>query len=362
MRTRGLDPRGARAVSLASALLVASATMAIASLAVAQTDDTQTPAPKKPKKPKKKPKPAAAEDTTDTTAPAPETAPAPTPAPAPEPAPPPPAAAAAPPAEPPSPGSDDSPNTDVYEKPTKTYYFVGLRYHGTIIPKFMVNLFVNEGATFFSNSGGAEIDIRRDDFSLIPWVTYASYGFGDTLFFQKNQPDQPSNYSDVSSSLSAIYVGADVLWSKDLDSGKHVQFEYGAGFGLGVLFGTITNDWVYQVGSPTPTYAGQVILQGSNGNYYTPCRTANDNLSCQTGAHNGATVAKVGGYSEPNWTNGGSVPVVFPHLALPILGIRYQPIKQLEARAQVGFSITGFFFGLSVDYGIPPKKDPPPVH
>jgi hypothetical protein len=257
--------------------------------------------------------------------------------------------------------NDEDRDTYVIEKPTQTYYFIGLRYRATLIPKFMVNLFVNDGSTFASQSGGAEIDIRRDNFSLIPWVTYASYGFGDTLFFQKNQADTPNNYSDVSSSLSAIYVGADVLWSKDLDDAKHVQFEYGAGFGLGVLFGTLTNDWVYQVPNATPTYPGQVILQGSNGNYYTPCQTANDNVNCQTGAHSGATVAKVGGYHEPNWTSGGSVPVVFPHLALPILGIRYEPIKELEMRFSVGFSLTGFFGGFSIDYGIPPKKDGPPA-
>jgi hypothetical protein len=347
MRHRVFDSRGARAISFTSALLFAAASLAVSPPAYAQDDTQATPPPKKPKKPKRKPRPADDEQPADAAPP-----PAAEPAPAPEAAPPPPASTA-PPADAAAPVNDEDRNTYVYEKPTQTYYFIGLRYRATLIPKFMVNLFVNDGSTFASQSFGAEIDIRRDSFSLIPWVTYASYGFGDTLFFQKNQPDSPNNYSDVSSSLSAIYVGADVLWSKDLDSATHVQFEYGAGFGLGVLFGTLTNDWVYTNGANTGP------LVGENGTHYNPCLTQNDGPSCSVGAHSGATTAKVGGYSEPNWTNGGSVPVVFPHLALPVLGIRYEPIKQLEMRFSVGFSLTGFFGGFSIDYGIPPKKDDP---
>ena len=44
-------------------------------------------------------------------------------------------------------------------------------------------------------------------------------------------------------------------------------------------------------------------------------------------------------------------------MGIPELGVRYKPIKQLEVRAQVGFSLTGFFFGISGDYGLE-KKEP----
>ena len=46
--------------------------------------------------------------------------------------------------EPPSEGWDD---TDVTEKPGKTYYFIGARYRGTIVPKFLLNMFVDEGGS-----------------------------------------------------------------------------------------------------------------------------------------------------------------------------------------------------------------------
>jgi hypothetical protein len=61
---------------------------------------------------------------------------------------------------------------------------------------------------------------------------------------------------------------------------------------------------------------------------------------------------KTGGYTEPNWFSGGSIPVVFPHIAVPQLGIRWKPVKQFETRLSVGFSLTGFFLGISGYYGL----------
>jgi hypothetical protein len=236
--------------------------------------------------------------------------------------------------------------TDVAEKPGQKYIFIGLRYRGTIIPKFMVNLFVDEGGTFYSNTFGAEIDLRKDDFSLIPALTYVEYSTGDTLFKEKNKPDIPGNYSVINSGLKAIYATADLMWSVKVH--KNFDFEYGAGFGLGVIFGDLQTNWVYDSG-PAGT------LTGSNGHHYTQCPTAGfggPGSGCNIGDHSGATVAKVGGYTEPSWVNGGSKPNIFPHISIPQIGIRYKPIKQFQARLGIGFSLTGFWFGLSGDYGL----------
>lgn len=342
MRHSASRTRAARVGSIVLSLAVALATVAEAPSVFAQ--DAPTGAPKKPRKPKK---PKATE-------PAPEAPPTETPAPAPppvEPAPvtPPPAETAPAPAEAKGPEGDLAPITDVTEKPAKTYYFVGLRYRGTVIPKFLLNAFVEEGTTIYSNTIGAEIDIRRDDFSMIPWLVYSSYGTGDMLFRSKgDDPTLAQNYSVVQSDLHAIYVGADVLWSKKI--ANNFDFEYGAGFGIGFLFGTLHNDWAYD----NPSAA----LVGANGNHYAACGSATDAPSCSPLLHKGAATdpAKANNYAEKNWFNGGSVPTIFPHLALPELGIRYKPIKEMEARASIGFSLTGFFFGLSVDYGLESRQ------
>jgi hypothetical protein len=279
--------------------------------------------------------------------------------------------------------SDTAPADDITntaEAPGKTYRYIGLRYRGTIIPSFLEHLFVNDGGTIYSNTFGAEMDFRKDSKSTILWLQYTEYGFGNTLFFQKNQPDQPSNYSIVSSSLKGIYVGLDELWSTPI--ANHLDFDYGFGLGLGAIFGTLTNDWVYTQGPGGAVNASTPgAVQGSNGTFYAPCGGTNSGVptlspngvtqpsSCTPEAHSNATVAKVGNYAEKNWFQGGAVPVVFPYVGLN-LGLRYKPIRQLQTRLGVGISLTGFWFGVSADYGIdsqsedthpaakPPTKEP----
>jgi hypothetical protein len=253
-----------------------------------------------------------------------------------------------------NPADDESKGseTDVYEKSGERYFFIGLRYRGTVIPKAFENLFVSGGQTLYSNSIGIEADIRKDAFSLIPAISYTSYGSGDIMFLQKNEPDEPGNWSLINSSLKAIYLTADLMWS--IHVAKTVDFEVGAGFGLGVLFGSLEDNWVYQAMQNTPG-----AVHADNGNYYAPCTTATQGLpGCGPGDHTNPTPAKINGYNEPFWTGGGSVPNIFPHISIPQIGLRFKPIKQLEGRIGVGFSITGVWFGASADYGFetPEKK------
>jgi hypothetical protein len=343
-----------RRQSLAATVVLV--TLVVAPLAFAQTT--------KPKKKGAKPADTASASATADTPP-------------PDPAPPPPPAdsaaagteAAAPkdlPATPPDKVWDSS---DTSEDPTKTYYFAGLRYRGTIIPKFMVNLFVNDGATFYSNQVGAELDIRKDNHSTIPWVSVMGFNFGDTLFLEKGKPDLPYNYSDVSSGLTGLFFGLDELWSVPIDTSHHWDFEYGFGVGLGIIFGTLHNDWVYQ----TSDSSGPLV--DDQGRHYSMCTTTavpaqyagitgND---CSAAGHSNSQNNKVNHYSEPNWFGGGSVPVIFPQVTFPNLGLRYKPVKEFEARLGVGFSLTGFWFGISGNYGFEkptadsgtpaPKKD-----
>jgi hypothetical protein len=284
---------------------------------------------------------------------------APAPAPTPDPAPEPSASASAAPAELPegavrgdNGGTD---NSDTKEIDGKSYYFVGVKYLGTVIPQFMVNLFANNGGTFYSNMAGAEFDIRKDGHSTLLSISYASYGFGDTLFESGNNgPSDVGDWSVVNSSLSAIYLGLDELWSYPIDSAHHWDFEYGFGVGLGIIFGQLKNNWVYGNPNGNLTATGQVPAM-SNG-HFSECQTASDappqGPGCVPGDHQNASTSKVGGYVEPNWFNHGSIPVIFPNIWVPELGIRWKPIKQFEMRLQTGFSLTGFWFGIHGDYGL----------
>jgi hypothetical protein len=256
------------------------------------------------------------------------------------------------------------PSTSTKEDPGQKYYFVGGRYRVTVIPKFMVNLFVNEGATFVSHTFGAELDMRKDNQSTIPWIAVQTFGFGDTIFLQKNGQGgdgNDSNWSVVNSSLNALFLGLDENWSVPMDSDHHWDFEYGFGVGIGIVFGTLHNDWVYGDQNGSLQGHGGSYPADSFGGHFSECSTATtNNNSCTTGGHNGAQNAKIitngNEYSEPNWFGGGSIPVLFPHIAIPQLGIRWKPVKQFEMRLQTGFSLTGFFFGISGDYGLEKPK------
>jgi hypothetical protein len=243
--------------------------------------------------------------------------------------------------------------SDVSEDPNKKYYFVGLRYRGNVVPAFLEHLFVKEGGTVYSNTIGMEVDIRKDGYSLIPALSFVEYGMDDTLFLQKDKPDNfAGNYSFVHSTLKGIYATADILWSSPI--AKDVDFEYGFGIGLGVIFGSLQNNWVYQ--DPN----GQ--FQASNGLRFSKCPGVGAvGTGCNPADHQNSDVNKVGNYVEKSWVDGGSVPNVFPWIALPQLGFRFKPVKQFEGRLGFGFSLTGFWFGLSGNYGLEKRPETTPA-
>ena len=236
---------------------------------------------------------------------------------------------------------------DVEELPGRTYLFVGLRYRGTIVPQFMQNMFVDEGKTVYSNTIGAELDIRKDGFSLIPALSYQELGTGDILFKEKNSKDIAGNYNLVNSSMKVIYATADLLWSTKIS--KTLEFEYGAGFGLGVVFGDLVTNWVRE--DPNGH------LHSETGKRFTACTTVGaPGTGCNKADHQNSDVDKVGGYVEPSWFGGGSRPSVFPWIAVPQIGLRFKPIKQFVGRLGLGFSLTGFWFGLSGQYGLEKER------
>jgi hypothetical protein len=251
--------------------------------------------------------------------------------------------------------------TDTREDPSKRYYFFGLRYRGDVIPKFLINAFVDGGATIYSNLVGLELDSRKDGFSTVFGLELQNYNTGDLLFLQANKPQTANNYSVINSSLNAIYASVDFLWSVPLDTSHHWDFEYGLGVGLGVVFGALHDDWVYGgVGAPGPYY------DPATNQHFQQCPNTTVDPACNPVNHSNATVAKVGNYSEQAGI-AGPKPILFPMVNFPQLGLRYKPVKNFEARLGLGFSLTGFWFGISGDYGMEKEEDsaapaPKPKH
>jgi len=251
--------------------------------------------------------------------------------------------------------------TDVLENKGQSYYFAGLNYRMNIVPAFLINLFVDEGPnTVLTSTVGLSLDVRKDHFSIVPGINFTEYGFDPVLFLQKGKAaSDPGNWGLVHSTLKAIYITVDLLWSVPIAKQGQVDFEFGFSAGLGGVFGDLYNTWVSNTNSPPAT--STMYPSKSAGNFY-QCTTTGP-AGCNASNHQNSTVNKVGagaGYREPNWFDGGgSVPTVFPWLSLPIIVLRIKPIKQLEMRLNGGFSITGFFANFAMYYGFESTKSAP---
>lgn len=234
-----------------------------------------------------------------------------------------------------APATDDDAKSPV-EKAGQTYHFVGARFRGLIIPSFMIHAFGDGGKTVFAPNFGPEFAIRRDNFEYNFSLTYTSYVMTDTPFKAKNDPQEAMEL--VNAHLKVLYAAADFVWSHPFS--PQVALLYGGGAGLGIVWGPLYREQAYPVnggwascGSGPPP-AGTPEPKAS---YCAPDPT----LKTQ----------HYHGYSEPNWANGGSKPIVFPWLALQT-GVRWKPSHDFVARLDVGIGFGQFFFGVGADYGL----------
>jgi hypothetical protein len=122
------------------------------------------------------------------------------------------------------------------------------------------------------------------------------------------------------------------------------DFLVGGGLGVGVVAGDLYRDQAYPTtATPDPSNYKNwkaCAAAGDGGTNAAYCDASNDHYR-----QNGKD------YSEKSWIDGGSKPVVFPWISLPQISLRIKPIKHMQARLDAGFSVTGFFTGLSAGYG-----------
>ena len=214
------------------------------------------------------------------------------------------------------------------EKKGEQYMFIGARYRGIILPKFMLNLFADGGTTVYIHGVGPEFIVRKDGFEYNLSVWFAFYDMEETPF--KGSNEEESAWEIVQSELTLLYLTSDFMWSNDVS--PTMALNYGAGFGLGLVFGDLYRTQAYQPAG-TNSYEKCTGPTDPSGFY---CNNNNDHYN---------------GYTEPSWANSGSKPFIFPWLALQ-MGARYKPHKNFVARLDLGFGTSGFFFGIGADYGL----------
>lgn len=224
--------------------------------------------------------------------------------------------------------------TSNVEHKGQTYYFVGARYRGMVVPQFMMNMFgADGGTTVYVHSMGPELGIRKDNFEYLMSLWWAGYYMKETPF--KGKSDGDDAWEFIKSDINMIAFSTDFLWSHM--SSPSFGINYGLTAGIGFPFGPLHRTEIY----PGP---------GSSGDQSTWSK-------CQSAADPGAAAAGVGPYceegpkNEPNWANGGSYPIVFPYLGV-LFGLRFKPHRNFAAHLDLGFWTTGLFFGLGLDYGV----------
>lgn len=229
---------------------------------------------------------------------------------------------------------------DPAEDPGKTYYFVGLRFRETILPKFMLNLFVAGGpSTVGIPSFGIEGGTRKDGFDTIFHLTYADWSMKEFSF--KGKDEAPVAWERVTSDLKLFTLGVDLLWSKDID--KMFAFQYGMTVGIAL----VTGDLKRVQGQPRP--GGNP----DNPDDIVPCPAdASGQGPATPSAYCGRENNHYGNYTESSWFNGGKKPNIYASFG-PQVAFRIKPIKQFVGRVFLGWDLfSGPFFGLAGNYGI----------
>lgn len=239
---------------------------------------------------------------------------------------------------------------DPREDPLKSYYFIGLRFRDVIVPRFILNLFADGGRTVNVFTAGPEFSSRKNKVEYDIGISYADYSMNEFLFKGKSETDD--SWEVVSSDMKVLYLNIDLLYQVWGHPSGQFALMIGGGIGLGGVFGNLyrtqaypldpnnldpedVNQWRKCTGPGTdPSQVnpktGNSFCDSSNGHYY---RNNKD-------------------HSEPSWANGGAKPFIIPWLSIPQISFRYKPVKQFQARADLGFSVTGFYFGLSAAYGL----------
>jgi hypothetical protein len=194
-------------------------------------------------------------------------------------------------------------------------YGVGLRLRGVFEPAFMMNLFVEEQTSggMFHPGFGLELNRRKGDFELVLGFEYENVSPDDGYWLEKGDdgtsPGQTPDFVDFD---GLSWFTTDLTFMFHSAMSEKVAFRYGAGFGLGIVFGD--------------------ALQTD-----TNCSGTDFENDCTLDMGGGAQV------NDP-----ADIPPVFPVVNL-ILGAQFRPSRAVSINVETGLR-TLFFFGVSGTY------------
>jgi hypothetical protein len=131
------------------------------------------------------------------------------------------------------------------ENPDAAYFGVGLRLRWVMVPNWFITMFgvdmqshSNSALPLISDVGiGPEFTYRKGGFDITAAVWYVGLGWSDQISYKESGSDGNS-WAVITNDLKAILLTVDFIWSTSLTD--WVAITYGAGLGLGIPWGDIT--------------------------------------------------------------------------------------------------------------------------
>ena len=232
-----------------------------------------------------------------------------------------------------------APRAGAAAAPSSTW--LGVRYRGVVIPKFVMSAFAEGGRSLAVPGGGITLTVPTASVDVIISLGYLSYRMANAPFKPKGTPD--TEWELISSDLQAITASVDLMWSIPLDARKAWTFRVGGGIGAG---------WTF-LGDMTRTQAYPANGKAGDPYTYLPCKGPNNPKGtfryCNTLDKD---AARYPGYTEPNWFNNGIRPLIFPWLVLPEIGLTWKPTPRVAIDLETGISISGLLTSLGVRFAL----------
>jgi hypothetical protein len=237
--------------------------------------------------------------------------------------------------KPPSRGAPGAPASPL---PTS---WLGARYYGVILPKFVMNLIADGGTTLVAPGVAFTFTTQASDAELTVALGYVSYKMGDTTFKPHGEPD--TQWELVGSSLQGVTATVDLMWAFPLDAARNVSFRVGGAAGLGWMFlGDMTRLHIYPANGMPGDPNTYLVCKGPNNprGTFAYCNTLDK------------SAGHYPGYTEPDWFHGGIRPSVFPWLVLPQIGLTFRPSRTLAIDLDTGLAISGLLTSLGFRVGL----------
>ncbi len=219
--------------------------------------------------------------------------------------------------------------------------WLGVRYYGVVVPKFVMNLVADGGRNLVVPGGALTFTTRASDAEVTFALGYLSYRMGDTPFKPHGEPD--TEWELDSSTLQAFTATVDLMWRFPIDAAGNVTFRVGGAAGFGwMALGDLYRVQVYPPkgvpGDPS-TYVPCIGPNNPRGTYRY-CDALDKDATHYPG------------YTEPDWFHHGLRPAVFPWLVVPQLGFTFHPARAVAIDVETGASIAGFLTTLGARFGL----------